>query len=86
MFLIAALSSFEIQNVFVLENQNLRPYDNRNANLFLSPGKDVTLFYTLTLSLLRISQRILQETWAKVTFAIVSKPCFIPSSQIFPRV
>lgn len=43
--IIAVLSSFEIQNVFVLENWNLWLYhDNRNANVFLSPGKDVTLF------------------------------------------
>lgn len=48
--IIAVLSSFEMQNVFVLEDWNLWPFDNRKANLFLRPGKDVTLFYTLILS------------------------------------
>lgn len=75
--IIAVLSSFEIQNVFVLENWNLWLYhDNRNANVFLSPGKYVTLFYTLILPFLWISHRILQKTWAEVTFAIVSKHLF----------
>lgn len=84
--IMAVLSPFAFQNVFVLQNGNLWPYhNNRNANLFLSPGKEVTLFYALILSFPFISQRILQETCWKWLLLLCQNICFLVCSKICPR-
>lgn len=79
-----ALLFWNSEYLCVRELKSVAYHHNRNAKLFLSPGKDVTLFYTLILFFFWVSQRILQETWAKVTSAIVSKSQFHCLFKDFP--
>lgn len=79
-----ALLFWNSEYLCVRELKSVAYHHNRYAKLFLSPGKDVTLFYTLILSFFWVSQRIRQETWAKVISAIVSKPLFHCLFKDFP--
>lgn len=82
--IIAVLSSFEIQNVFcVRELKSVAYHHNRNAKLFLSPGKDVTLFYTLILSFFEFPKEFCKKPGQRWPLLLCQNLCSTACSKIF---